>query len=112
MGTDRCIIPASGYYEWTGAGKNTVVHQSPNQPARILFRRVLRPFGRRRMSCSILTRPALPELEHLHPRMPVMLSGDELMPWLRHGATDDDVRNHFGLSSGQMNMHPVRPLAL
>jgi hypothetical protein len=45
--------------------------------------------------------------------MPVMLSGEELMPWLRHGATDDDVRNHFGLSwSGQMNMHPVRPFGI
>jgi hypothetical protein len=41
------------------------------------------------------------------------LSGDELMPWLHHGATDDDVRNHFGLSwSGQMNMHPVRPFGI
>jgi putative SOS response-associated peptidase YedK len=65
------------------------------------------------MSCSILTRPALPELEHLHPRMPVMLSGDELTPWLHHGITDDDVRNNFGLSwSGQMKMHPVRPFGI
>ena len=111
----RCIIPASGYYEWTGAkGQKTPWFISPqtNLPV-FFFAGLYAPLAEGGMSCSILTRPALPELEHLHPRMPVMLSGGELMPWLRHSATGDDLRNHFGLSwSGQMKMHPVRSFGI
>lgn len=89
--TKRCVIPASGYYEWSSVGekKPHFIHpsegmlafagiywwwrdpsKSQDDPARWL------------LTCSTFTKDSAPELAGIHDRNPVMLSPDSLAAWL------------------------------
>lgn len=96
----RCLIPADGFYEWTG-------RESTRQPWLIglengalfafagLWERWMVPDGcvltgslaacapgDTVETCTILTTSATDELARLHHRMPVILPPDEFDPWL------------------------------
>jgi putative SOS response-associated peptidase YedK len=88
----RCLIPASGYYEWREASV-------PNQkkPAKMPFY-VSRKDGElitfaglwerwgpdddKVLTCTILTTDATDGIKGLHTRMPVILTKDGFEPWL------------------------------
>jgi putative SOS response-associated peptidase YedK len=107
----RCILPASGYYEWTGeksARRPWVIGLTQNAPV-FFFAGLCAAPANGGLSCTILTREAAPELRHLHPRMPVILTGDELMPWLS-GEIGDDAATGLGTGwDGRYTSRPVRP---
>lgn len=95
----RCLIPALGYYEWSGPKNNRQPHfiqVEQNQPF-MLFAglQAQRPDGLR--TCTILTRPALPEIRDIHHRMPLVLSAFEAERWLGMDDTDDQVLERYGL---------------
>lgn len=108
----RCIIPALGYYEWTGEkGQKQPWHIAPQTNAPVFFFAGLQSqldTGLR--TCTVLTRPALPQIAHIHSRMPVMLSEDEINPWLRHSVDDDTVKATLGTAwDARIAYHMVRP---
>lgn len=81
----RCLIPADGYFEWTtGAdgGKDPWLLQLPGgQP--FSFAGVWAYNDKLGMtSCTIITAPAVTEIEHVHTRMPVILAEDAYDRWL------------------------------
>jgi putative SOS response-associated peptidase YedK len=92
MRRSRCVLPASGFYEWTSAG-------GAKQPFHIV-RRDGRPMALAGLwsvwnrgdapllSCTILTTRPNRVMRPLHDRMPVILAPDELDRWL-DPATDD-----------------------
>ena len=95
----RCLIPATGYYEWSGPKNNRQPHYiylEQNQPF-MLFAglQTQRPDGLR--TCTMLTRPALAEISEIHTRMPVVLTGSEAERWLGYEEDDDYIRDHLGL---------------
>ena len=75
----RCLIPASGFYEWRHEGK---IKQplSITLPGKPLFAfagiwdRWTSPEGEIVTSCSIITAPASKQMQKLHDRMPVILA--------------------------------------
>lgn len=87
----RCIIPAIGYYEWTGA-------RSVKTPWFVTMRRNTPGFffaglwdeamigGESLLSCTILTTEANEATRHLHPRSPVVLAEEDVEPWLKGSA--------------------------
>lgn len=88
----RCLIPASGYYEWaTALGK-----YSTKQPFYISSTNLKKPTlafagiwdqwidanGQIHESASLITRPAVGFLEEIHHRMPTFLPRDRWNDWL------------------------------
>lgn len=83
----RCLVPAIGYYEWTGAkGAKTpwFVTMRRNTPG-LLFAGLwseVRIEGQTLLSCTILTTAAGAGTSRLHPRSPVVLTEEAADAWL------------------------------
>jgi len=98
--TRRCIIPASGFYEWTATpvGKQpyyiTMRDGSPFSFAGI-WDSWTAPDGSELESCSILTTSANTLMASIHDRMPVILYQGEFDRWLDPGNTDPRHLQHF-----------------
>lgn len=94
----RCLIPAIGYYEWTGKkGDKTpwFIAARRNTPgmwfAGLWAEATIAETPL--ISCTILTTAAGEATRHLHPRSPVVLSDEEAPDWLA-GASDPQALMH------------------
>jgi len=89
----RCLIPASAYYEWEKVIHNDKV--AAKQPywigrkdesvfafAGLYENWTDNKTGEVVESCTIITRESYPKLNHIHPRMPVILPSDNYQDWL------------------------------
>ncbi len=88
----RCLIPASGFYEWQARGK----HKQPmyihlkDQPI-FAFAGLWETWKKGAediYSCVILTTEANDAIADLHHRMPVILHRDDYDAWLHNNDTD------------------------
>lgn len=82
--SQRCLIPALGYYEWRSEGGRKqpyFVHCADGEP--MVFAGIYEPARGPDFpaSCAIITRPATPSMADLHPRMPVMLQPGQAGDW-------------------------------
>ncbi|MBK1635803.1 SOS response-associated peptidase [Rhodovulum adriaticum] len=90
----RCIVPASGFYEWQKDAEGTrlpwYVHRSDRMPmAMAAIWQDWGPEGARQSTCAIVTTQANAGLAHIHHRMPVILEPADWPLWLGeagHGA--------------------------
>ena len=86
----RCVIPASGYFEWSKADKTPLYIHPPEGMlgfAGIYWwwrdpQKAQTDPGRWVLTCSILTKDSSPNLSEIHDRNPVMLSPDSLAAWM------------------------------
>jgi len=123
----RCLVLASGYYEWSlvGKGKQPLyVHLKGNSPMVLagLWESWKSPDGEAVDSCSILTtasnglteshRPLLSLMEPLQHRMPVILHPDDYGAWLDRKLADPANLVHLfhPYPADLMEMWPVSPL--
>ncbi len=88
----RCIIPATGFYEWAeGAGGRQPFYVCRKDRGILalagLWDRWTGPDGTELDTCTIITTAASPALRELHERMPVILEPPEFDVWL-----DPDVQ--------------------
>ena len=85
----RCVILASGYYEWAAQGetkkKDKYLLHMPNDEI-LYMAGILNNFrdstGTDYTAFVILTTDASNSISHIHNRMPLILHGDELDNWL------------------------------
>ncbi|MBS0124550.1 SOS response-associated peptidase [Thetidibacter halocola] len=90
----RCLIPASGFYEWTKdeAGNRLPWYIRPVQGDLLAFAGVWQDWERGDegfRTCAIVTCAANESMARIHHRMPVILSQDDWAKWLGeegHGA--------------------------
>lgn len=90
----RCLIPASGFYEWTkdADGNRLPWYIHPAQGDMLAFAGVWQVWekgGQRHVTCAIVTCAANDRMARLHHRMPVILAPDDWALWLGeagHGA--------------------------
>ncbi len=83
----RCVVPASGYYEWKRENGRKTPYFIYNSEAPLLlfaglWERWETPEGEELLSATVLTREATEEMASVHHRMPVLLAPDEIDPWL------------------------------
>lgn len=93
----RCIIPASGFYEWQkkGEGKQPYFIR-PADGGYFAFAGVWDHWegehGEVIESCSIITTDANKTMASIHDRMPVILQGKECLKWLDVGAREEQLQ--------------------
>ena len=94
----RCLIPATGYYEWaTELGKYPskqpfYIHNKQNKT--LAFAGIYSSWrdekGVSKQSAALITRPAVDFLEKIHHRMPTFLPKDRWDAWLDHDQNNVD----------------------
>jgi putative SOS response-associated peptidase YedK len=79
----RCLIPAAGYYEWTGEKGSKQPHfiRSAGNEATLWFAGLTSRWNDL-LTCTIVTRAANGDVDQLHTWMPVILNADEREGWL------------------------------
>lgn len=111
----RCIIPASGYYEWhTGPDKKKqpyYITLNDDQPMALagLYATWVGPEGEEIDTVATITVPANPQLSVVHDRMPSILRGDDIDAWLdvRGVPAKDAYQLALPLPDGVVKFHPV-----
>jgi putative SOS response-associated peptidase YedK len=82
----RCLIPASGYYEWKHEGKAKQPHFiHPRNAGLFAFAGLWDVWAKGQApveSCSIITTAANEATRHLHERTPVILGPSHFAAWL------------------------------
>jgi putative SOS response-associated peptidase YedK len=84
----RCIVPASGFYEWQKQGdmkQPYYIYRADQQP--LAFAGLWdtwedKATGEAIESCTIITRPATHQMAEIHERMPAVLEVDFFDTWL------------------------------
>ena len=119
--SQRCLIPATGYYEWaTSLGQYKTkqpffISRDDNHLISFagIYDRWRSPDGKIRESVAIITRDAVGALESVHNRMPVILLSDRWDYWLDQSLTDtEEVRAlmDFPEPDAHLRFWPVRDL--
>jgi putative SOS response-associated peptidase YedK len=111
----RCIVPASGYYEWhTNPNRSKqpyYITMADDQPMALagLYASWMGPNGEEIDSVATITVPANGQLAEIHDRMPAILRGKAIEDWLnvrdvRAGAAGQLA---LPLEDGAVKFHPV-----
>lgn len=106
----RCLVPASGYYEWKPAGRGKqACYVHPQRAPLLLFAGLWEPARSglcEQPSFSIVTVPATESLQALHERMPLLIEGPDVRHWLQ-GSADAAERLAEGPPAVALQWHPV-----
>lgn len=110
----RCVIPASGYYEWLRNDGAKIPHYITNKDdSPMLFAGLystwMGPDGEEIDTATIITVPANAELAEIHDRSPALLTGQAVTDWLDEANINSD-KAHKLLQSvplGTTKAHPV-----
>jgi putative SOS response-associated peptidase YedK len=81
----RCILPASSFIEWHTENGQKQPYEIRQQASAIGFAGIWDRWGQGDAiihSCCIITTNAIPQFQHIHNRMPVMLPPDVFERWL------------------------------
>lgn len=113
----RCIVPASGYYEWhTGpnrAKQPYYIALDSGEPMALagLLASWRGPEGEEIDTLATITVPANEELAVIHDRMPAILRDEEIERWLDIEGTDVAAARALArpLEAGALRFHAVSP---
>lgn len=84
----RCALPAAGFYEWDKK-KEKVIFTLPDRQI-LYLAGIYRPYGAENRFV-VLTREANASMEPVHDRMPLILSGEEVVPWVSDAAKAGEI---------------------
>lgn len=76
----RCVVPSTGFYEWSEE-KQKFLFTLPGEDA--LYMAGLYDWRDGKFCYCILTTAANESMREIHPRMPLVLTRDQIVPWLQ-----------------------------
>lgn len=111
----RCLLVADGFYEWRRAGQKSFPYYFARPDGA--------PFGIAAIweggasqggkldACALITRPALPPVDAVHHRMPVLIAAEHRERWLDPNFTDVAALDAMLADSPGFALvaHPVSP---
>jgi putative SOS response-associated peptidase YedK len=110
----RCLIPATGFYEWEHRGKLRLpyhIHLPGDEPFALAgIWETWKGNGDPLESCAIITTDTSPQMAVLHDRMPVLLHREDWPLWL-----DPDIQQPEVLQpllrpwDGPLELQPIDP---
>src|SRR5215475_2056179 len=91
--SQRCLVPASGFYEWRAEGRTKIPYYIHPEPTSLvtfagLYDYWTNPQGEEVTSFTIITTKAAGVVAQLHHRMPVILDRAREETWLATNVTD------------------------
>lgn len=94
--SNRCIIPASSFYEWAKTALGSIPYAIQVGEGELfgmagLWQAYTDPNGEVNKSCVIVTVPANSKMSSLHDRMPAILTPESEKVWLNPAVTDTQV---------------------
>lgn len=109
----RCLIPASGWYEWqstvlSAGRKQPYYFSAPNQPV-LAFAGIYEIGAANQKSAAIITQPANQIVAVVHDRMPLILTAEFFDAWLDPNQTDSQLAIAAAAAAKppSLNSHPV-----
>lgn len=113
----RCLIPATGYYEWQAPPEGIKARKQPHYIYPIGATPYLAmagvcdhwqaPNGDLLLSTAIITTQPSKPIEHIHDRMPVLINQSHWASWLDPSNQDTEHLRELITSSGAVQAHPV-----
>ncbi|MGM0599119.1 MAG: SOS response-associated peptidase [Candidatus Rifleibacteriota bacterium] len=94
----RCIIPATGFYEWESRGKEKQPwYFTGKENAPFYFAGLWEvwhgPDGEQLNTCAIITTASNQRIRHIHHRMPLILPEEKIIPWLNRDTDLAELKN-------------------
>lgn len=107
----RCILPASGFYEWTSSQTHGVKHPSwihPANRAEIFHLAGIWRENGSDLEVVILTEAASPPILSIHHRMPVFIAPEAIDRWLHDPhAIPSEAVSRISVAPDTVHLNPV-----
>ncbi len=100
----RCVVPATGFYEWN-AEKTGYSVELPDHALMCfagIYRKQLDKNGEEEWAFSIVTREANADMHQIHERMPLMLKPEEVDLWLSEAADVSEITSVLNADIGAL----------
>lgn len=86
----RCIVPANFYYEWKGEKGQKEKYEISSNEEEIMSMAAI--YNEEIQAFTIITRDAVPGIEVIHHRMPLILEGNLVSMWLNPNTKENVIR--------------------
>jgi len=97
----RCAIPLHHYFEWSPEGKRYSLQPPAGEGCCLAG--LYRYEADGQPAFTLLTQPAVPALAALHPRMPILLTGEDARRWVQGTLNLTDLAS---VSVTHLRSHP------
>ena len=113
--SQRCLIPADGFYEWKVVNGHKIPHYIRMRKGEVFaFAGIWDRWegeGKTLDSCSIIVMPANEVMKPIHERMPAIIAPAHYDLWLDQRITEKDEIMEFlnSAPSGSLKYYPISP---
>ncbi|WP_061960706.1 SOS response-associated peptidase [Demequina flava] len=113
----RCVVPASGYYEWqTGTDGKQPFYIHPSDDAPLAFAGLYEFWKDKALgdeapwlvTTTIMTTAARGDMRDIHDRQPVMLGADAVETWLDRDSDQGTLFDVIAAPAPDLDWHAVR----